>query len=74
MRRYVYWPLIVTVLALLSIGKVHSQVITNRPGADTMKLVNLIWADRLKYQHPDSLTELQILAGNVQLTQDTTRF
>src|SRR6266536_3071629 len=70
MIRYVFWPLI----ALLSFGKVHSQVITNRPGADTMKVVTLINADRLNYKRPDSLTELQTLAGHVQLKQDNTLF
>ncbi|MBO9202635.1 MULTISPECIES: OstA-like protein [Niastella] len=72
MIRYVGLPLIVTLVALLSFGKVHSQVITTRPGADTMKIVQLINADRLSYKHPDSLTDLQILAGNVQLRQDNT--
>jgi lipopolysaccharide export system protein LptA len=61
-----------TLVALLSIGKVHSQVITTRPGADTMKVVNLIWSDRLSYLKTDSLTDLQILAGHVQLKQDNT--
>jgi lipopolysaccharide export system protein LptA len=37
-----------------------------------MKVVNLINADRLSYKHPDSLTDLQILAGNVQLRQENT--
>ncbi|WP_205510953.1 OstA-like protein [Longitalea arenae] len=67
MIRYVFWPLI----ALLSFGKVHSQVITTRPGADTMKVVTLINADRLSYKH-DSLIDLQMLAGNVQLRQENT--
>lgn len=71
MIRYVL-SLIITLVALLSIGKVHSQVITTRPGADTMKVVNLINADRLSYKRPDSLTDLQMLAGNVQLRQGNT--
>ncbi|OQP60480.1 hypothetical protein A3860_33380 [Niastella vici] len=68
MIRYVFWPLI----ALLSFGKVHSQVITTRPGADSMKVVTLINADRLSYKHPDSFTNLQTLAGNVKLRQENT--
>lgn len=68
MIRYVFLSLI----ALLSFGKVHSQVITTRPGADTMKVVTLINADRLSYYRPDSLTDLQTLAGNVKLRQGTT--
>jgi lipopolysaccharide export system protein LptA len=70
MRRFGFWLAIV----LLSFGKLHSQVITTRPGADTMKVVTLINADRLSYKHPDSLTDLQILVGNVQLKQDNTLF
>jgi lipopolysaccharide export system protein LptA len=46
----------------------------NRPGADTMKVVTLIHADRLSYNRPDSLTDLQMLSGNVQLKQDNTLF
>ncbi|OQP39930.1 hypothetical protein A4H97_17070 [Niastella yeongjuensis] len=72
MIRYVGLPLIVALIALLSFGKVHSQVITTRPGADTMKVVTLINADRLSYKHTDTATDLQILAGNVQLKQENT--
>jgi lipopolysaccharide export system protein LptA len=61
----------ITLVALLSLGKVHAQVITTRPGADTMKVVTLINADRLSYKH-DSLTDLQMLAGHVQLRQENT--
>ena len=68
MIRYVFLSLI----ALLSFGKVHSQVITTRPGADTMKVVTLINADRLSYKHPNDTTDLQMLAGNVQLKQENT--
>jgi len=71
MIRNVGLPLIVTLVALLSFGKIHSQVITTRPGADTMKVVTLINADRLSYKH-DTLQDLQMLAGNVQLKQENT--
>ncbi len=64
--------LIVMLVALLSFDKVHAQVITTRPGADTMKVVTLINADRLSYYHPDSSTDLQTLAGHVKLRQGTT--
>jgi lipopolysaccharide export system protein LptA len=70
MIRYVFWSLV----AVLSFSKVHSQVITTRPGADTMKVVTLINADRLRYSRPDSATDLQMLAGNVQLKQENTLF
>jgi LPS export ABC transporter protein LptC len=68
--RYVLGLLIV----LLSFDEIQAQVITNRPGADTMKVVNLINADRLSYLRPDSTTELQTLAGNVQMQQGNTLF
>lgn len=68
--RYVLGLLIV----LLSFNEIQAQVITNRPGADTMKVVNLVHADRLSYFRPDSATDLQILAGNVQLQQGSTIF
>jgi lipopolysaccharide export system protein LptA len=71
MTRNVGLPLIVTLVALLSFGKIHAQVITTRPGADTMKVVTLINADRLSYKH-DTLLDLQMLAGNVQLKQENT--
>lgn len=61
-------------IVLLSFGELHAQVITNRPGADTMKVVNLINADRLSYLRPDSTTDLQMLAGHVQLQQGNTIF
>lgn len=68
--RYVLGLLIV----LLSFDEIQAQVITNRPGADTMKVVNLINADRLSYFRPDSTTDLQMLAGNVQMQQGSTIF
>jgi lipopolysaccharide export system protein LptA len=61
-------------IVLLSFDEIQAQVITNRPGADTMKVVNLINADRLSYFRPDSTTDLQVLAGNVQMQQGTTIF
>ncbi|MCS3794861.1 LPS export ABC transporter periplasmic protein LptC [Niastella sp. OAS944] len=74
MIRYVVLSLIVTLAALFSADKVHSQVIMNRPGADTMKVVNLINADRLSYAKTNDTTELQMLSGNVQLKQGNTLF
>jgi lipopolysaccharide export system protein LptA len=70
MIRYVFLSLI----ALLSFGKVHSQVITSRPGSDSMKVVMLLNADRLSYIRPDSLTDLNMLAGHVRLQQGKTLF
>ena len=60
MIRYVFLSLI----AVLSFGKVHSQVITSRQGSDSMKVVFLHRADRLSYIHSDSLTDLNTLAGD----------
>jgi len=70
MIRYVFLSLI----AVLSFGKVHSQVITSRQGSDSMKVVFLHRADRLSYIHLDSLTDLNTLAGNVKLQQGNTFF
>jgi lipopolysaccharide export system protein LptA len=70
MIRYVFLSLI----AVLSFGKVHSQVITSRQGSDSMKVVFLHRADRLSYIHSDSLTDLNTLAGNVKLQQGNTFF
>jgi len=66
--------LVVLLLLLLSAGEISAQVVTPRPRNDTMRLVNLIHADRFGYQKVDSATELQTLVGNVQLEQEGTYF
>jgi lipopolysaccharide export system protein LptA len=74
MIRYMFLSLIVTLVALLSFDKVHSQIIINRPGADTMKVVYVNNADRISYLRTDSATEMEMLAGNVRITQGKTVF
>jgi Organic solvent tolerance protein OstA len=63
------WPLL-----LFFTNASNAQVVTPRPRNDTMRLVNLIHADRFGYQKIDSATELQTLVGNVQLEQEGTYF
>ncbi len=41
---------------------------------DTVSIVNLIHSDRLRFKKVDSLTQLQIVAGHVELQQDKTIF
>lgn len=48
--------------------------ITTLPPNDTTQVVQIKKADRLRYEKKDSLTELQMLAGNVFLQQDDTKF
>jgi len=51
-----------------------AQDTLTRPPADTVSIVNQIHSDRLRFQKIDSVTQLQMLAGNVVLQQDNTRF
>jgi len=44
------------------------------PRTDTVSIVNQLHSDRLRFQKVDSLTQLQMLAGNVILQQDNTKF
>ena len=50
-----------------------SQVTILQPG-DSSQIVLIKKSDRLRYEKKDSLTELQMLAGNVFLQQDDTKF
>lgn len=59
----------------LALSSASAQVTsTPQPGADTMKVVDLIYADRLRTEQRDSVTEVQILAGKVHLRQGKTQF
>lgn len=59
----------------LALSSASAQVTsTPQPGADTMKVVELIYADRLRTEQRDSVTEVQILAGRVHLKQGKTQF
>ncbi|MEO6313943.1 MAG: OstA-like protein [Chitinophagaceae bacterium] len=51
-----------------------AQDTLNRPQGDTVSIVNQIHSDRLRFQKIDSVNQLQMLAGNVALQQDNTKF
>jgi lipopolysaccharide export system protein LptA len=55
-------------------GATAQVTATPQPGADTMKVVELIYADRLRTEQRDSVTEVQTLAGKVHLKQGKTQF
>lgn len=62
------------VMLILAIpGALNAQV-TTISGNDTSQVVLIKKADRLRYEKKDSATELQMLAGNVFLQQDNTKF
>lgn len=69
---------ILSFLLLVFIGHITNagaQVTTTpAPGQDTMKVVNLIHADRIRLEKRDSVTEVQILVGKVHLIQGKTQF
>lgn len=63
------------VLLILVFADTSAQVITTpQPGTDTGRVVELIWADRVRSEQRDSVTEVQILAGKVHLKQGKTHF
>lgn len=51
-----------------------AQDTLTRPPADTVSIVNQLHSDRLRFQKIDSVTQLQMLVGNVALQQDNTKF
>ncbi len=59
---------------LLLCNAVAAQDTTHRQPGDTVSIVNQIHSDRLRFQKIDSVTQLQILAGHVELQQDNTKF
>ncbi len=61
---------------ILLAGSFHAvaqDTLTRQP-ADTISIVNQLHSDRLRFQKVDSVTNLQMLAGNVVLQQDNTTF
>src|SRR3954462_10303002 len=59
----------------ISLFRVSAQVTpTITPVTDTVKLVDILHADRLRFIKPDSLNELTIAAGNVAFRGATTLF
>ncbi len=51
-----------------------AQDTLSRPPADTVSIVKQVHSDRLRFQKIDSVTQLQMLAGHVELEQDNTKF
>ena len=65
MKRFVA----VFALSTLAFYCSHSQVSPTTPGADTMRLVEILSTNRYGYERLDSLTALQILVGQVHLKE-----
>src|SRR5215210_1506535 len=62
-------------LLINSINRVFGQLPqTITPATDTVKLVDILHADRLRFLKPDSLNELMIAAGNVAFKDRNTLF
>ncbi|MEO5684533.1 MAG: OstA-like protein [Chitinophagaceae bacterium] len=51
-----------------------AQDTLSRQPSDSISIVNQIHSDRLRFQKIDSVTQLQMLAGSVELQQDNTKF
>ncbi|MFT3934062.1 MAG: OstA-like protein [Chitinophagaceae bacterium] len=67
--------LVCFLILLANIGRVVAQdTSSHKAPGDTVSIVNQIHSDRLRFQKIDSVTQLQILAGKVQLQQDNTKF
>ena len=69
MKRFV----VVLALSLFAVFNSFSQITTS-PGADTMRLVEIIHTNRYGYERIDSVTALQILVGQVHLKEKSTHF
>lgn len=66
----------IVMVLMLTLGLPHAlrAQVTVIAGNDTSQVVLIKKADRLRYEKKDSATELQMLAGNVFLQQDNTKF
>lgn len=63
------------VLLVVVSSSARAQVeVTPAPGADTMKLITIVNANRIRSEHVDTTKDLQILAGQVHLIQEKTHF
>lgn len=65
---------LVAILAMAFTGATAQVSVTQRPGEDSGRVVQLVYADRVRTEQKDSVTELQILAGKVHLIQGKTQF
>lgn len=63
-------------LFLLSSSVLRAQTVTDTVpvSGDTLRLVEILYADKQGYKKVDSVTELQLLVGHVQVKQDKTYF
>ena len=66
--------LAVVVCLVFAFQNSFSQVAPNRPGADTMRQVQILNSNTYRYERVDSVTALQILVGQVHLREKTTQF
>lgn len=62
------------ICVLLAAGASAQVTTTPAPGADSVRTVEIVNADRIRLETKDSLTDLQILSGHVHLIQDKTHF
>lgn len=62
-------------LLALAFTQAGAQVtVTQRPTEDSGRVVQLVYAERVRTEQKDSVTELQILSGKVHLIQGKTQF
>jgi lipopolysaccharide export system protein LptA len=68
----------VLIISILLVGLIAGAQVPNKanaaPGSDTLKVVQILSANRYGFQKIDSTTELLLLVGNVALKQETTTF
>ncbi len=62
------------IFLLATASPAAAQDTLSRPPADTISIVKQVHSDRLRFQKVDSVTQLQMLAGHVELEQDNTKF
>jgi len=80
MRYYKFIPSILICWLLTGLHRVSAQVIPEAPktttttAADSLKEVSILHAVKLQFYRPNDTTDLQILAGDVQLKQGNTLF
>jgi lipopolysaccharide export system protein LptA len=65
---------LVAILALAFTAATAQVTVTQRPSEDSGRVVQLVYADRVRTEQKDSVTEIQILAGKVHLIQGKTQF
>jgi lipopolysaccharide export system protein LptA len=61
-------------LLFASAGYSQQPVPAQEPATDTLKVVDILNADRFSFKKTDSLNEFQMMAGNVRLKQGNTIF